>query len=329
MKKRNLFVVGGISIITIVVAVVVYFIFIMQPTSSELYRTAITKAINVKSESAYVSFDIDSGNSKLKGEFVGDLSGDNVRMRADIDVKTFSNGIPLTISAELIGISRDEKTDAYVRYKSVSTTDTKYAATIVNYFAPVIGKWENTSKGDKEEKKIPTTFESDGGVAIFNAIGIFAPISSLSDTDQKVYLSALDKYNIFNVDKEIEKAQFKGIDSRKLEVSVKKDAFTEFEKEVSQSLSAEAKYDRLDSKFVDQLFGKNDILRATVSVDNKGNIIGVEVKVDLEAAVTETSFNTTINSVEASVLVEYGRKMTIEAPKDAISEKEYNSLLGQ
>lgn len=305
-----------------------YMLFFKQPTAQQLYRQSLENAVSVQSQDLFGSFDIDSGDTKVTGEFVGDLGGSESRLRADLSVSSESNGVPVSVAAEMISIGENDKSENYVRYKSVTSSNALYKPEIESYFAPTLNTWVKLAESSSETTT-PTSFTDDGALAAFDALGIFAPVAQLSEADQQVFLSAVDKYNIYQVDEAIESTRYKGIEARKIKVHINKDAFTELEKELSEALSDEAEFEQYETAYVDQLFGKDNKLSADVYLSAKSaTIIGVSMEVDLDVPIQESTFDTILDKINASVLIEYNRQATIEAPADTITEEMFNALLG-
>lgn len=326
--KKLIITVSTVLLLAAASAALYYFV-LRPPTASELYRTSITKAISIDAKTQpYLSFDIRAGDQTYKGQAKGDIAGDNSMVSLDFDVKTTSDDVSMQLRAQAITIATKGKPDeGYVRYTSISSPDESYAQYIDDYFRASNDKWVKMSDTNNEDK--PTSFEDDGPIAVFDFVGVFTPIFSLNAGDREIFLKAIEKYHLYTLSETIEQSQFRGIQVRKLQVSIRKDDFMEFEKEVSQSLSKEADFTRLDDDFVDQAFGADNQLRADVYIDaKKPVIVGVDMNVKLLKPVTENTFQTTIGTISTSVLIDNSRNFTVEAPKDYISQDQYNALLG-
>lgn len=331
-KFVKLVLISAVILIAITGAIAAYLLYFKQPTPTELYRKSIENAISTQSDEIYGSFDVSSDSTKMRGEFIGSPNSDKGKFRADLDVSFDQDGVPLDLSAEMIIIGKEGKnkkdaSEGYLKYNSLTTSKTEYKQNVEDYFSPVINKWVKLDNDSKDDK--PTNFEEDGPLAAFDTLGIFLPITKLSESDQKIFLDAIDKYNLYQVGDEIDKEKFKGIESRKIRVSVKKDALLEFEKEVSEKLSDDAGFEKFDAKFVDRLFGKDNEFSADVYFDlEESKIIGADIEIDLDKPIKEAEFNTSVDEVSTSILIEYDRKLNIEAPKGAITQSEMSALLG-
>lgn len=335
-KKRKfikLALISTVILIAIAGAIAAYLLYFKQPTSTELYRKSIENAISIKSDELYGSFDVSSDSTKMRGEFIGSPNSNEGRLRADLDVSFEQDDVPLDLSAEMIIIGKEDEnkkdaSEGYLKYNSLTTSNAEFKQNVEDYFSPVINKWVKLDNDNDEDK--PTSFEEDGALAAFDTLGVFLPITKLSESDQKIFLDAIDKYNLYQVSDKIENERFKGIESRKVRVSVKKDALLEFEKEVSETLSDDADFEKFDVKFVDQLFGKDNEFSADVYFDlDEPKIIGASIEIDLDEPVKEAEFNTSVDKVSTSILIEYDRKLTIEAPKGTITQTEMSTLLNR
>lgn len=219
-----------------------------------------------------------------------------------------------------------EQSEQYMRYKSVTSSDQSVNAAVAAIFKPTLDKWVKAEPSDDDSA---STFETEGALASMDIFDIFAPVAALSQPDQSAYLQAVDKYELYSVNKQITPTRYKGVAARQIRVSINKDALLEFDSEVSQSLSKAANYQRLDSQFVDEFFAGKDTYAANVYINNANKIIGVALDIDLKQPVTEQSFSSKVDKVSASMLFEYDRPYTITEPAGAISEDEFNNLLGQ
>src|SRR5690606_23473492 len=220
-----------------------------------------------------------------------------------------TEGIPLSITAEAIGIEEGDVSESYFRYKSVVSSDPEYGQSLENYFSPAIDKWVKADDDASEDEEEPSSFIDQGAMAAFDAIAIFAPITHLSDADREIFFATVDKYNLYQVGEEIENARFKGVEARKVRVSVQEDAFTEFEREASEALSDEANYRKFDSTYTNHLFGKTNSLAADVYIHPEtANIIGVDLRIDLSEPIDENAYGTKLDKINTSLLIEYDRE---------------------
>lgn len=317
----------GLSILLVVVGVMgggYYYYLTNKQTPEEIYKQALTNAVSVNGDQFYGSFDINSENTKFKGEIEGDINGKNGKARGDLVVDGKQEDVPITTEAELIVVEGD-KSESYVKYNSVTSKNAEYNANVVAYFEPVLNQWVKFTNDDEDK---PTSFEEDGALASLDATAIFMPFTDLNDTDKAKYIEVLNKYSVYTVDEKVEDTQFKGIDSRKFVVSVNKQAYEEFERELDSVLSSESEFERLDSKFIDLLFGRDNTLSANVYLKSKeAVIIGSEIAINLDEAVTESSFGSTVDKVDISVLLEENRKANITIPTTIMSEEEFQNLL--
>jgi hypothetical protein len=322
MKKRMI----GIFALLVVAGIAGggYYYVSNKQSPEETYKQALSDAVSMNNDQLYGSFDIKSENTKFKGEIEGDINGKNGKARGDLVVDGKQDDVPITVDAELIVIETD-KSEAYVKYNSVTSKDAQYNANVVSYFEPALNKWV---KFTNEEEEKPTSFEEDGALASLDATAIFMPFTNLNEADKAKYVEVLNKYTVYTVEENIEDTQFKGLDARKFTVSVNKQAYEEFERELDSVLSTDSEFERLDSKFIDQLFGKDSILSANVYLKPKqAMIIGSEIAINLDDAVTETTFGSTVDKIDISVLIEDNRKANISVPSSSISEEEFQNLL--
>ena len=300
-----------------------------RKTADQVYMNALERALTTQEKEPYGTFDLNSGDIQMRGEFKGDVAGESGDIRGDFDINFELDGIPIQTSIEIIGIE-GETSESYLRYKSLTSDDAEYGDAVEEYFNPVLGKWLKADEDDTDDEDSPWNLEEDGPIGVFGALGIFFPLSNLSDADREIYLGAIEKYNLYDVDSAIESQRFKGIETRAITVSVKEDAFVEFDKEMSERLSADANFERSDTAFIDDMFGKNNTLTAQIYLDTEEDrIIGIEQVIELNRTITETEFDTSFDKVKYSLLVDYDRPLSIEAPKDYLTEDQFDALLSQ
>lgn len=304
-----------------------WFFVLNKQTTDEIYRESIENALQRKE--GYVSYESVSDDIKFVGEIQGDLSVDSNtgNSRNDITVNTEDEGIPFSYDFELLTLAKDKNSkEAYMRARSITSSSVKYKANVEEYFAPVINKWQKLSDNEKGDDK--TSFEDDGPFSGVVVSAIFIPLVHLDEADRAKYLEVLDKYDLYQVSKKFEETTFRGIAVRKLTVSVNKDTLSEFEKEVESVLNND-NFKRTSTTFLDQLFGNDDTITATVYLSSEENqLVGVECEIKFDKAITETVFNTTMKSIDTSVLIDSSRSLNIEPPKEFITEEQYNALLG-
>lgn len=330
--KRKLMLIASLLFVGLVaVAAILYFTVYGRTDASALYTEALKHSVSrSQTDEVYGSFDVDAGDSIVSGELIGDVQGENGRMRATMEVDSYSDEVPISMTAEMIIIAEGSKSEQYMRYRSLSSSDVEYRDAVESYYAPVMDSWVAIEDTEDETEDEPMSFEEDGALAGMDALGIFLPLTGLSAEDQDVYLNAIEKYQLYSVDKTIESSRIKGIEARKLRVTVAKDVFKEFESEIAEALSDEAGYRKSDGLFVDQLFGNDDKLIADVYLDTaEPRIVGVEFAVKFDEPIHETTFDTTLETVKVSMLVQYDRSLTIEAPAKTITEDEMSALLGE
>ncbi|MHB8858150.1 MAG: hypothetical protein ACYC6Z_01500 [Thermoleophilia bacterium] len=297
-------------------------------SSQDLFRQALANTLSAASKDVSGSFDIDSGAVKLNAKFAGPASGKNGRLQADMEVNSVMQGVPVTMAMQIIAIENQGKSDEYAMFKNVSSSESSYKQKIESYFAPAIGKWTKMAGTDHQNQ--PSTFAKDGPLAVSDLLSVFDPLYSLNEDDQKIFLSSVDKNNLYVVDETIENTQFKGLDARRIRVSINKDAFVNVDKEVSGAVSNASDWKTSDPKYADQVFGKNKTFSADVYLDpNDAIIIGVSLVVDLADPITESAFNTTMSKITASILVDYNRTISIEAPGKFYSQQEMDALMKQ
>lgn len=332
-KTAKIVTIISISILAIVATVVIYLLYFKQPTPTELYRQSIINAISNQSETLYSSIEIESDGTKLQGESIlRPDQGDN-RFKVSLDQSYEFHTIPVNSSTEVIVISKengDKKDDlshveTYTKLKSITSPDTEYKQGIEDLYLPLINKWVK-SDGAKHKDNI-MSLETSGALAVASVMELFLPVSPMDENDQKIFIETIDKYNLYQVGNDIQREQFKGIDARKVNVSVNKDAYLELIKELSERLSDGDDFKKPNQKLIDDLFGQDNQLSADVYFDLKQpKIIGAHADIVLDEAVTETKYNTKIQQISFTVMIEHGRELTIETPEGAIDESEVISL---
>ena len=298
-----------------------------EATAKDLYREALANALSVDQKISG-SFNVDSGATKFKGDFSGSPSGNDARVRGTMDISSDARGLPLSMSAELVGIGKGtkDKVDKYLRFTAVTTSRSAYKQKVQETFAPVLNKW--VKMNDDSSPDEPSTLEKDGAGAALDLLDFYAPLVSLSDSDKDIFLSSVDRNNLYEVADGIEKTQYKGVEARKVRVSVNKDALLKVEDEVAAAISKESNFEASDPQFIDEVFGKRGKLTANVYLSpDSAKIIGVEIHLDLDKPIDETQFDTTLDKITTSILVNYDRELAIIPPDSFITEDEMNALM--
>lgn len=345
-NKKKLILVGLFIFLVIGAAAASYFLFATdkdqkqqsaqqsqqqkQQSASELYRQSVESALSMQGDELRGSFVVDSPDAQLKGELFGDLRTGDARMRVDFDMKGTIEDVALSAATEMIVIEKGDLVENYVKYKSVTSPNREFNQALKDQFAPVVGKWFKQATDDKDDN--PTSFEDNGVVAAFSAVNIFAPFQAppYGEADKKVFLSALDSYSPYQISGEAQETVFKNNQARKIVVTGRKDAFRKFDQELKDKLSKEADYKGFEAAFIDQLFGVDNELEADVYLSSdSAQIIGVNLKIDLDEPIEDPAFNSVIDKVSVSFLLEPNSTFTIEAPKDAMTEAQMQRLLSQ
>lgn len=306
--------------------ILVYVNFFRQPSAESLYKESIEEALRAGDQDIFVSFHIDSKNAKYRGNGQLVSSTDEIKVRANMDVSAEFDGIPAQIVAEMISIEGDSQ-DSYLRYKSVDSDGSEFSDLLVDYFKPALNKWVRISA---DEEDGPVSFEEQGALATMSVANIFMPFGELDQDGQDSFLDLADKYNLYIVDEEVESTTFKGVNARKVSVSIEKDPFIEFQNELESQLSSDNEFEKFKTAFIDDLFGSNDKLSADVYVDaESAQIVGLELDIEVDESVEHTAFNVAVGRVKASFLIDRSRSSSIEAPSNYITEDEFNALLDE
>jgi hypothetical protein len=76
------------------------------------------------------------------------------------------------------------------------------------------------------------------------------------------------------------------------------------------------------------VFGKSNEVSADVylSPDN-ATIVGAELNLNLDTPVRETDFDTMLDKISTSILVDYNRDLTLNRPESFITEKELETIM--
>lgn len=319
----------ALIVVVIISALTAAILLLQKPSSKDIYLSAVSDAVSRDSGELYGSFDVDSENTNFSGELLGDLQSKERRLRADISVSSVLDGtVPMSLKGELIAIEENEISEGYLKYESVTSSNSTYRQNLEGYFAPVINKWIKLGEKKIEKGERSVTFEEDGALAAFELTSVFAPVAGLNKNDQEVFITAVKEYSLYEIDETIENTRIKGMDARKVKVSIQKDVFLDFEKEVNRNLSEDAEFQVFDSEFVDQVFGSDDMVTADVYLsEDEAVIIGVEYDIDLDEPVIESSFETRVERISVSFFIEYNQDTTIDKPKNAITTEQMGQLL--
>lgn len=342
-RKPRTWVIGVLATVVVMcIAGIMYVAFAKQPdskssdkanattsqsiSSQDLYRQAIENAVSMPADDIYVSFDVVSENSRFKGQLISNLKSGDGTVRADYEMNGESDGVSLKMSGEIINVEKDKITQGYAKYGAVTSSDAQYGTAIESYFAPVLNKWVKLPEEKREDE--PTSFDREGSMAAFNGVAALAPYNSYSEADKQVFLSALDTHDLYEIDELIKQTKYRGADVREVHVTVNKDAFTAFDKELAAKLSPEADHKGFESAFLDQLFGKENTLEGLVYLHpSEPKIIGADFEVDLDEPVEDGSLGVVVDKVHVSFLLESSQKFKIDIPTDTMTEAQLERLL--
>lgn len=315
-------------IVALIAAALVWFLVLNKTSPQQIYQQALEDAIVTNpNDQAYGSVELNSGQTHLNGQFKGNLAGSKGQFDFNLVVGAKSDNIPLTINLDMKGIDDGKNTTTYMRYNSVSSSDSKYNEPFKNYFAPVVGKWVKST--DKDTPDQQDSFEKDGPLDAVDVAGFFIPLASMSQNDKQTYLAAVKKYDLFHVGQKVTDDRFQGLEARVLKVTINKDSYRQFDNEMASSLSKKADYQKSSEQFLDDLFGNSNSFTATVYLDkNKNEFMGIKYNVNFAKPITESTFNSTMKSIDTSLLIEKNHKFSVQLPTQYISESKYQSLLG-
>ncbi len=297
-------------------------------SAKDLYRQALENSLSLKDANISGSYSVDSNTEKFKAQFTESPGKRTGSLQGSFKVNGYMMNLPMSLSFDMIGVGSmsGNSGDLYMRYTSVTTTETVYSGKVEAVFAPVLNKWVKFNDNNKPQK--PTTFENQGALAALDLIEWFMPLVSLSDSDKKIFLSSVDKNTLYNMSNKIEKTTYQGAQARKIQVNIKKEALIQADKEVSASISPAAVFKPSDLTFDNEVFGNSGEISADVYLSaDAPRIIGVDIHVSLSAPVRDSSYGETISDATVQAQVNYEHGLTINPPDSFITEAEMDSLL--
>ncbi len=87
-------------------------------------------------------------------------------------------------------------------------------------------------------------------------------------------------------------------------------------------------YETTDLKVIEQSFGKNEYISATVYVNEaERRFEGVEVDFELPETIEERSYGTQIDRATSLVNFKWGETLNLSKPTEFISQDEFDALL--
>lgn len=297
-------------------------------SANDLYRQALENSLSLKDANISGSYTVDSNAEKFKAQFSESPRKRTGGLQGSLKVNGYMRNLPISLSVDMIGVGSfpGNPGDLYMRLTSITTSAPVYSGRVEAVFAPILDKWVKTDVNKEPQK--PNTFENNGALAALNLTDWFMPLVSLSDSDKKIFLSSVDKNTLFNIPNKIVKTTYQGTQSRKIQVNIKKEALIQADKEVSASISPAAHFKPSDLTFVNEVFGKSDVISADVYLSpDAPRIIGVDVHVSLTAPVKDSGFGETISDVTMQAQVNYEHGLTIKPPDSFITGAELNSLM--
>lgn len=312
---------------------VLYFATISVESDDDLYRLALIDAMSDNDNSNYyASFDLETDDTRIRGEVAQDFATNDSYIRADVDLEVAVPDSEVSILAkiELNQITKfGEEPTLYYRYKDMTTSDGTFSTLLDKSVDPVRGKWVLASNTDEQtdEGEAPTSIRDGGTLALLSSVRLFYPTSVFGAEDQSKYLDAVDKYSLFEILERKRDTKFRGVLTEQFTVRIDKSALREFESETIEALSKYEGYEKIDTVFLDELFGASNSITAQIYVEEGTHrIIGIEYELMFEVPITEQLFDTDVYSVKFSLLHEYDRDFLIEAPKQYMSEEEFDTL---
>lgn len=288
------------------------------------YFQAVEHSLSLgEDERPYIAFDVASENFELDGELQGNMAGDSGKYRMNFEVDGEVDGLPLKMAAEAIGVVANSNEELYIKYTEISTDDTFYDALLQAQVKPYLNQWMLSPNGSGNDEDTPTSFEEDGVMATFNIAGVFAPLNSMNSKDREAYMAALKEYEPYTVDKSITKTSFNNKPARKLDITLHKEQFKQFEAAAEKVLSDDAEFENFDDEFVDQFFGGKNTLTAEVYMDEKKNeIVGVSYAIDLEEQLKDPALDGEYQSIQSELVVDYSKDLQIDIPETTLNADE-------
>lgn len=308
-------------------AVLAAFLLLKPQTPQQLYESSFENSIYSDSKKqAYISFDIKSDNMTLEGEATGNVSGSEGSMQSNILIQSSSQGVPLSMDVDMRVPSAKEK-KVYMKYNKVSSSDPTYGPYISSLFDSISGKWIQTSNDDTTDTA--SDFSKDGPTAVFDIAGLYVPLTSLNAKDKTTYLNGIHKYHLFTVGDDVKETTFKGVSAREIKVTIDKDALKQFDKDMASSLSKDADYQSMSTKYINDFFGDKQTFTANVYLHpDQEKITGIAYDVNFAQEMTDTTFDVSTKSIKTSLLIDYNRKLVVEVPKDYMSEQQFSQAIG-
>lgn len=305
-----------IIVLVSVISFAGYFAYSRQNSGEKAYLEAYENGLSLKpNQQAYMSFDLRSEVSHLKGESQGELIGKNNKHRATYTGNTTYNGTPFSMTLDVIGIYAPDKSESYTRIRDVSSKDPEVNKILQQSYKDVLNNWEFNDEDVADEYE-QSTFKDNGIFAAWDVSGFFVPSASFDQSDRKATMKALESHMPYSVDGKVEHVQFKGQSARKLTVGLNKDAFKKYGEAANKVVSKKAGWQVTNSTLIDEFFAGKPEFSANVYLDNNENkIIGVETKIRLAAPIKDSMIDEDFQNVQTTFFIDYSRDLHIGVPQ--------------
>lgn len=319
-KKKLPWFLAALGVALISAAVLVY-LFVLKVDPATLYREALVNSIS-QNDDIRGTFEVESDNVKFDGKFGSSPKALHSKIAGTI---TAEEGESSTSIIEIMGLQQKDKIESYLNFRSIGAANVEDQI-LADVYKPIVGKWAKFS-GTSSDVKSPS-FEDHSFLAALDILGVFTGFGAIDQKEQQAYVSALDQFKPFAVDKKVEKAKFKGQDARKLKVTINKETFKKFDEAAAKGINNKDVYQEFEDDFIDDFFGNNSDLTADVYLDTKKSIVvGVELNLKLKDEITDSYSSTPIKDIKATVSLQPGKETEIKAPESFISEEEFRRLL--
>ena len=308
-----------------------YFLFVKSPSPEKLLKETLKEAMSTDVKNVYLSLDINAINEKYTGELKGDISGEESKMKFELGAKTYfdlAKQEPVDIKLEVIEKRDKEDEDGHMRFTSISSPVREVDYYTKYIFGGVIEKWiefDYTEAADTNTDNIPS-FREEGGLASLYLIDPIIPMGNYNEKDQKNFFDLAEKYNLYKTSEEVEESLFKGIDARKIDITISKDSLKELQNEAKQTLPEESGYQTLDSSLLDEIFGaSNEMVVELYVKKDKPKLIGINYQINLSQPIEAGIFQASIQKITTNIFIEYDRELILDMPQSYLTEEEFQN----
>jgi len=288
MSKRNKWIIGVIAVVVVLFGLVMIF---GTPSAEAVFKDMNEKMLETESVTLDEKMTM-KGTGEITLHMYMDLGSSQLNARGNFTMSINSEGMPMEFAGDLIKIGDD----SYVRYTTISSSDSKIAANFSTTEAKLKNNWIKIRDKDQFSSLAKSPIE-------FTSTILPVPFANLNDTQRKNVLDILQDKNMYTIN-ESSKVEMSDVSAYKYLLSYDEDKYDQAAKLISNYASyfktSDGDNDEISSLTVWADIATKRVVKFEYSGTNKdsGDVTGV---------ISFTNYN---------------KKQTVERPSDYSIESE-------